>query len=185
MNMFSALQAALDICSMKFLGRCLNSKRRPRFVRMGPGAKVGFYHSYETERKRARMPKKTSLTRRTALCEYSNWSTGLIYQSCRDCTHTRPHALENERTIFFGCGYIYIHVHTYMYVCICIYVYVYIVACILYVCEYVFVYVFCIMYPVSRHRIAKYKMCNYTLQKPCSRSNLKLSRNFILYLGIV
>ena len=68
---FSARQAALDICGMKSLCQGLNAKRRPRLVRMGPGAKVGFYHSCKTERKKVRMPKKISLARQTALCEYS------------------------------------------------------------------------------------------------------------------
>ena len=68
---FSARQAALDICGMKFLCQGLNSRKRPHVVRMGPGSKVGFYHSCKAARMKVRMPKKISLTRQTALCEYS------------------------------------------------------------------------------------------------------------------
>ena len=68
---FSARQAALDICGMKFLCHGLSSQKRPHFVRMGPGAKAGFYHSCRAEHQKARAPKKVLLTRQTTLCEYS------------------------------------------------------------------------------------------------------------------
>ena len=40
---FSARQVALDICAMKSMCHGLDSRKRPHVVRLGPGAKAGFY----------------------------------------------------------------------------------------------------------------------------------------------